>query len=248
MDKTTRQAARSRSKATAGLPQESASAKAMPSSEETGSVKKKQKNPAVRSSERKESSVIEVTYGKTAEDAAASQTAPRLLRRTKSAVSALALLEKGIEHIFRKDFHKARVELKSLLENYPEELDILARARSYMHICDREEAGQKKIAATSEQLYALGVLEHNKANYDKALSYFQQLLEKRPDTDYVYYSIAAAHARQGNPAESVRNLRRAVELNDDSRIHAQKDPDFAAMGDYREFTALVGNVSSTRCH
>lgn len=166
--------------------------------------------------------------------------APHLLRQTKTTSAALALLEKGIELIFQKEFKKSRSELKTLLETYPGELDILARARSYIQICEREEAAQKKQSVSTDQLYALGVLEHNRANYDMAISYFLQSLDKHPDTDYIYYSIAASHALKGNVAESLENLRKAVELNEDSRVYAKNDADFAVLQAKREFAELVG--------
>jgi len=163
------------------------------------------------------------------------------LRRTKTTAAALALLEKGIELIYRRDFKKARGQLQTLLDTYPGEMDILARARSYMQICDREEAVQKKAPASTDQLYALGILEHNKANYDAALAYFRQSLETHPEADYIYYSVAASLAMKGNLSESMENLRKAVELNEDSRIYAKNDGDFSALQTHKEFVELVGS-------
>jgi len=165
---------------------------------------------------------------------------PRLLRPTKTTSAALALLQKGIELIFQKEFRKARTELKTLLETYPGEMDILARARSYIQICDREEVAQKKPAVTTDQLYTLGVMEHNKGNYEKAISYFIQSLENHPQADYIYYSVAASQAMKGDLAQSIENLRKAVELNEDSRIYAKNDSDFSALQNQKEFMELVG--------
>ena len=120
------------------------------------------------------------------------------------------------------------------------ELDILARARSYVQICEREEAAQKKQSISTDQLYALGVMEHNKANYDMAISYFLQSLEKHPDADYIYYSVAASQALKGDLSASIENLRKAVELNEDSRVYAKNDADFAALQSKKEFAELVG--------
>jgi tetratricopeptide (TPR) repeat protein len=164
----------------------------------------------------------------------------RLLRQTKTTSAALALLEKGIELIFQKEFKKARVELKSLLESYPAETDILARARSYIQICEREEATQKKSSIPNDQLYTLGVMEHNKANYDVAISYFLQSLENHPDADYIYYSLAASRAMKGDFSKAIENLRKAIELNEDSRVYAKNDSDFSALQTHREFTELLG--------
>lgn len=166
-----------------------------------------------------------------------------LLRQTKSTSAALAMLEKGIELLFKKEFKKARTELSTLVEAYPNEMDILARARSYIQICLREEANQKKAPVTADQLYTLGVMEHNKANYDAAITYFIQSLEKHPNADYIYYSVAASQAMKGDLADSIKNLQKAVELNDESRVYAKNDSDFAALQSKKDFAELLGIAS-----
>jgi tetratricopeptide (TPR) repeat protein len=191
----------------------------------------------------RESSKMQVESGKQASKTASASPVnvpERLLHQTKTTSPALALLGKGVELIFQKNFKKAKNELKSLLQMYPGELDILARARSYIQICEREEANLKKPAVSADQLYALGILEHNKANYDAAISYFLQSLAKHPKADYIYYSIAASQAKKGDTAKSIESLRKAVSLNEDSRIYAKNDADFSALQAEREFAELVG--------
>ena len=192
------------------------------------------------------SAVSERTLTATAQVSYYEDAPSQLLRRTKTTASALAQLEKGIEFIHRKDFKKAFSELQSLIEKYPSETEIAARAHSYLDICRRSEARQKKpAAATHNQIYALGVLEHNKADYDKAIAYFRQSLEKYPRADYIYYSIAASAALKGDVSEAIENLRKAVELNIDSRVHAKNDPDFTVLESNKEFLELIG-VSAPR--
>jgi tetratricopeptide (TPR) repeat protein len=191
----------------------------------------------------RESSKMEVESRKQASRTASASPVnvpARLLHQTKTTSAALVILGKGVELIFQKDFRKAKNELKSLLQMYPGELDILARARSYIQICEREEANLKKPAASADQLYALGILEHNRANYDAAISYFLQSLAKHPKADYIYYSIAASQAKKGDSAKSIESLRKAVALNEDSRIYAKNDSDFSALQAEREFAELVG--------
>jgi len=163
-----------------------------------------------------------------------------LLRQTKTTTAALSHLGKGIEFIHKKDFKKARSEFTTLVRSFPEETEILARARSYLQICDREENAQKNPEITADQLYSLGVLEHNKANYDTAIAYFQQSLKKHPDADYIYYSVAASLARKGDLKASVEHLKKAIELNEDSRIYARNDDDFSAFESNEEFAELLG--------
>jgi tetratricopeptide (TPR) repeat protein len=191
----------------------------------------------------KESTTMEADYRKSAAKTGINSSldvSPRLLRPTKTTSAALALLEKGIGFIFQKEFKKARMELKTLVDSYPSETEILARARSYLQICDREEAQQKKTPVTTDQLYALGVLEHNRANYDLAINYFLESLRNHPNADYVYYSAAASMAMKGDLPNSIANLRKAIELNEDSRVYAKNDSDFSGLQANKEFAELVG--------
>ena len=164
----------------------------------------------------------------------------RLLRDSKTTTAALAVLEKGIKLIYQKDFKKARQELKSLIETHPEEPEIIAGARSYIQICDREEAVHKKPAVGNDQPYSLGVIEHNRGNYDAALAQFRLSLERHPNADYIYYSIAASLAMKGELQEAIRNLGRAIDLGEDNRVYAKNDADFASLHGQKEFSDLVG--------
>jgi len=165
---------------------------------------------------------------------------PRLLPETKTTAAALALLERSIKLIYQKEFKKARSELKSLLESFPSESEILARARSYLQICERDETVHRRPVLGNEQLYTLGVMEHNRGDFEKAVAYFRNALDKNQTSDHVYYSLAASLAMKGESAEAIRNLRQAVELNEDNRIYAKNDSDFAPLHGQKEFDDLVG--------
>jgi tetratricopeptide (TPR) repeat protein len=167
---------------------------------------------------------------------------PRLLGDTKSTTAALAQLEKAIKLIFWKDFRRARVEIKALMETHPAEKEILARARAYLQICDREVASQHKPAVTGDQLYTFGVVEHNRGNYDSAIAIFNQLLAKQPDADYLYYATAASFALKGDAAQALEHLHKAVSLNESNRVYAKNDPDFNSLHEHGEFADLVGMV------
>lgn len=171
---------------------------------------------------------------------------PRLLGDTKSTTGALSLLEKAIKLIFSQDFRRARAELKALFGTYPGEKEILARARSYLQICDREEAALHKTAVAGDQLYTFAIVEHNRGNYDSAISVFNQLLAKQPDADYLHYALAASFALKGDVEQALANLRKAIGLNESNRVYAKNDPDFNSLHERREFADLVGVVLQER--
>jgi len=164
----------------------------------------------------------------------------RLLRETKTTTAALAMLERGIKLIYQKEFKKARNELKLLLESHPGESEILASARSYLQICVREDPGHKRLPTNIDQLYNLGILEHNGGDYDKAIAYFRQSLEKHPDSDHIHYSLAASYAMKGQVGNAVEHLRRAVALNEENRIFAKNDPDFTTLIAQSEYGEILG--------
>jgi tetratricopeptide (TPR) repeat protein len=165
---------------------------------------------------------------------------PRLLSESKATSAALSLLEKGIKLLYQKEFKRARAEFEAIASNYPGEPEIIARAKSYLQICGREEAAHKKQTIANEQLYTLGVMEHNRGNYDGAINYFRQFLEKHPKVDYIYYSLAASQAMNNDVAAAIENLHKAIEISEDNRIYAKNDPDFVALYNQKEFADLVG--------
>lgn len=165
---------------------------------------------------------------------------PRLLRESKSITAALGQLEKGIKLIYQKDFKKARSAFKSIIESYPGEAEILARTRSYLQICEREETARRKAVTSTNDTYALGVMEHNQGNFDGAIAHFREALESRRDSEYIYYSLAASLAMKGDASEAIQTLRKAIELNEDNRIYAKNDSDFTSLHSNKDFTGLIG--------
>jgi tetratricopeptide (TPR) repeat protein len=150
------------------------------------------------------------------------------------------MLEKAIKLIYQKDFRRARQELKALLESHAGETEIVARTRTYIQICDREEIAQKRPSVSQDQFYNLGVLEHNRGNFDAAIAYFERTLEKHRDADHVYYSLAASAAMSGRQDAALSYLRRSIELNNHNRVYAKNDADFSALHGNRDFAELVG--------
>jgi len=132
------------------------------------------------------------------------------------------------------------VELQSLIDGYPLEAEIIARARSYLHICEREEASRKKAPVPHDQLYTLGVMEHNRTNYGGAIELFRQALQKNPQADHIHYALAASRAQMQDGQGALESLGRAIELNEQNRIYAKNDPDFAHLHTLEGFINLVG--------
>jgi len=181
---------------------------------------------------------------KTAQEAPAKVTQPEQKKTSpatqKVTAAALKAFELAVKAFYRQDYPTARASFASLLDKYSSEVDIIARARTYITICEQRMERPKPLPRSLDALYSQGVFELNSGNVEKAVSLFEKAMRLNPEADYVIYSLASAQARLGDKKSALMNLRRSIELQPTHRIQARRDPDFSALYDSQEFQHLVG--------
>ena len=158
----------------------------------------------------------------------------------KRSQAAIELFEKGAKALGKRDFDKARDHFEGVVSQFPDERDVLERARAYLVICSR--ALDKKPAfkpKTFEEMLHQGVFLHNRGEYDEALKLLRQAADMQPKSDHAQYCLAAAAARSGDAEAALSALRQAVELGPSNRTQARGDSDFDALRDDEGFNALV---------
>jgi quercetin dioxygenase-like cupin family protein len=79
---------------------------------------------------------------------------------------------------------------------------------------------------------------------DEARQLMAQALERNPDDWQGFFNAACIEARVGDDERAFEHLGRAVELSDDAREYAHKDPDFAPIRDDPRFLAIAGQPDS----
>jgi tetratricopeptide (TPR) repeat protein len=163
--------------------------------------------------------------------------APMVDRR---ATQALELFEKALRALGKKDYGRAGELLDDLLKSFPEQRDILERARAYRAVAERG-AGKKAAfrPKSFEELLNYGVFLHNKGEFEEALKFFSQAAEIHPRNENVLYCLAAAAARAGETPAAVKALRSAIVVNPANRAQARSDSDFDPIREDEEFAALV---------
>jgi tetratricopeptide (TPR) repeat protein len=158
---------------------------------------------------------------------------------------ALEVFEKAVKALGKKEFEKARDHLDTLIESYPEERDLVERARAYRAHCERSiERRPSFRPRTFEDFLNYGVYHHNRGEFQEALRYLHQAAEIHPKNEHVLYCLAAACARSGDTAAALRSLRSAILANPASRAQARSDTDFDALREDDEFIALVYRQAS----
>jgi len=153
---------------------------------------------------------------------------------------SLEIFERAMKALGKKDYEKAQGLLTGLVDGYPEEPDLLDRARAYLALCER--ALEKRPSfrpKTFEDLLNHGVYLHNRGDFEGALKALHQAAEIHPKNEHVLYCIAAASARVGDVASALKALRSAINANAANRTQARSDSDFDSLREDEQFLALV---------
>jgi len=147
-------------------------------------------------------------------------------------------LEKAIRSLYKGEFDKAKEQLERLKEGYPDEGALMDRVNTYLLVCARKLAPQKRPKST-EEMITYGVMLHNDGDSREAIKMLGKALEAEPSNSHIEYCLAAAHAKIGDGAATAKHLRQAIQADPLSRIHARADDDFAPVRHTAEVGALL---------
>lgn len=152
---------------------------------------------------------------------------------------AVAIYERGVQALQRHDYAGAAELFRTVIEKYPEERELLERARLYLRVCERETARTTPPPETpAEQVYAATV-SLNAGDHATALHHLQRALTADPENDHAHYIMSAALSLRGRREEAIEHLHRAIELNPENRSQALQDPDLENIRDLDGFRAIV---------
>ena len=173
-----------------------------------------------------------------AEPAAPAPAAP-VAARKPGFYEAVAIYERGVQALQRHDYDGAAGFFRTILERYPDERELLERARLYLRVCERETARQPTGPKTpAERVYAATVA-LNSGDHTGALDHLQRALGEDPESDHAHYIMAVALGMRGRADEAVDHLRRAIGLNPDNRGLAREDPDLESIRNHEHFGSAL---------
>jgi len=152
---------------------------------------------------------------------------------------AVAIYERGVQALQRHDFKTAADFFRTVLERYPEERELLERARLYLRVCERETERQPPPPKTpAERVYAATVA-LNSGDHSGALDHLKSALSDDPESDHAHYIMAVALGMRGRVDEGLNHLRNAIALNPDNRGLARQDPDLDRLRDHATFRTVL---------
>jgi tetratricopeptide (TPR) repeat protein len=172
-------------------------------------------------------------------EAVAPDTPPPAAVRKPGFYEAVAVYERGVQALQRHDFQAAAGFFRTVLDRYPEERELLERARLYLRVCERETSRQPAAPKTAaERVYAATVA-INAGDHSAALDHLQRALGEDPDSDHAHYIMAVALGMRGRVDEALDHLRLAIGLNPENRGLARQDPDLDAIRDHGNFRDVL---------
>lgn len=159
---------------------------------------------------------------------------------------AVAIYERGVQGLQRHDYAGAAELFRTVIERYPEERELLERARLYLRVCERETARHSPPPETPDEQVIAATVSLNAGDHAAALHHLQRAINADPSNDHAHYIMSAALSMRGRREEALEHLYRAVELNPDNRAQARQDPDLENLRDLDGFRSLVDSPAVPR--
>lgn len=161
--------------------------------------------------------------------------------------AALESFEKGLRALGKKDYERAGEIFQELIDSYPDERDLLERARAYRAVCERTLSESRRSPfkpKTFDEMVQYGVILHNRGEYEEALKHLRQAVELHPKSEHAQYCLAATAARAGDTPTALKALRSAIAVGPANRAQARSDPDFDPIRDDEGFVEIVYSQAS----
>jgi Tfp pilus assembly protein PilF len=139
----------------------------------------------------------------------------------------------------RHDYVAAAVAFKQVLQRYPEERELAERARLYLRVCERETAQRPAGPQTTAERVHAATMSLSAGDSDAALGHAQRALDQEPASHHAHYMMAVIRSTRSENAEAAEHLRRAIELNPESRSVARNDADLQTLRQYPGVRTLL---------
>lgn len=159
---------------------------------------------------------------------------------------AVAIYERGVQALQRHDYATGADLFRTVIEKYPEERELLERARLYLRVCERETQRQAPPPQTAGEFVYAATVALNAGDHAGALSHLQRAISTDAENDHAHYIMAAALSLRGRTEEALQHLRRSIALNPENRSQARQDPDLDNIRHHQGFRLVLETAPAPR--
>ena len=154
------------------------------------------------------------------------------------------MYERGLQALQRRDFAASAEALRNVIQRYPDERELLERARLYLKVCERELEPKEPAPKTPDEWVYAATVALNAGDESAAVRNLQRALTEDARHDHAHYMMAVVSTRRSDAQAALDHLRRAVSLNPENRSLARQDPELEALRDDPTFKALAEGPAS----
>ena len=165
------------------------------------------------------------------------QTLKELSRHTENARKDF---DRGVAALQKKKVEEAERHFLDLIQKYPDEKELVDRARVYLAVCERRKQGPHPVLTEPEDFYYAALLEKNRGNVSEAIEHLKHAARKNGG-GRVDFLLACCYAQNGERETALEHLKRAIGEDQSNRILARHDSDFDPVRDTPEFQELLAS-------
>jgi tetratricopeptide (TPR) repeat protein len=173
-------------------------------------------------------------------DPAVPKKAQTLKELSKHTENARKDYDRGVTALQKKKIDEAERNFIDLIQKYPEERELVDRARVYLTVCERQRRDPRPALSEPEDFYYAAVLENNRGNVSEAIEHLNRAARKNGGGK-VEFLLACCYAQQGDLETAMGHLQKAIEEDQRNRVLARHDRDFDPMRETPEFQKLLAS-------
>ena len=154
----------------------------------------------------------------------------------QKALSAYGL---AVKEFHKGDFEKASELLKSFIEKFPVDREIVDRARAYLTIAQKRPKKDSVPLKTFEDHYRYGVVKIGQGDHQGAVKVLEKALEFKENEGLVYFLLADVHCLMGQTDDALDYLKKAIQKDKHYSVLAQNEPDFEGLWEDKKFKLIT---------
>jgi tetratricopeptide (TPR) repeat protein len=162
---------------------------------------------------------------------------PTKLTEDPRFAQAVQNYEAGLKSLQSHKYDKAKAYFEKVVSGSSPEL--ADRASAHLSTCNQHMNRDSATFKNPEERYDFAVSLMNMGDYVSAREIFEELTQKHPKLDFVWYGAAALNCLMGHFPDAITGLSEAIRLNPANRFQARNDSDFKSLADDPRFTELL---------
>jgi tetratricopeptide (TPR) repeat protein len=175
-----------------------------------------------------------------ASENASAKKAHTLRELSKHTENARKDYDRGVSALQKKKLDEAERNFTDLIQKYPEERELVDRARVYLSVIERQKREAAPTLSEPEDFYYAAVLEKNRGNVAEAIEHLKRAAKKNGN-GRVDFLLACCYAQTGETDTALAHLKRAIEEDKSNRILARHDSDFDLLRETPAFQELLAS-------